>query len=64
MYSITFKDIPSDEVDGYMELAIKSQGFAYAFFKETDEHSMHENVFMQLFFTTEHHAILFELKNR
>lgn len=64
MYPITFKEIATDEVDGYIELAIKSDGFAYAFLKETEQHSMHESVFMQLFFTTEHHAILFELRNR
>ena len=64
MYPITFKDISSDEVEEYLALAIKSNGFSYAFLKETEQHSMPENVYMQLFFTTEHHAILFELRNR
>lgn len=64
MYSITFKDISTDEVEEYLALAIKSSGFAYAFLKETEQNCSSENVYMQLFFTTESNAILFELRNR
>jgi hypothetical protein len=64
MYPITFKDISSDEVEEYLALAIKSNGFSYAFLKETENNCVPENIYMQLFFTTEYNAILFELRNR
>ena len=64
MYPVTFKEIDEDQVYEYLSLAINSEGFSYAFIKDTENHCVPEIVFLQLFFTTEHQAILFELKNR
>lgn len=64
MYSITFKELSDDEVEKYVALAIQSDGFYYAFFKDPNYPGKSDVTFLQLFFKSEHYAILFELKHR
>lgn len=64
MYPITFQEISEEQIEEYLALAIKSEGFSYAFVKDTEHNCVPEIMYLQLYFITEPHAILFELKNR